>query len=196
METLRPALRIFLLLTIITGVAYPLIVTAIAKAIFPTQAEGSLLIRHGEVIGSRVIGQPFQDDDYFWSRASATASVPYNASASGGSNLGPSDPALRIRIEERVRRLEEVNLNSNSRIPVDLVTASGSGLDPEISIAAALYQIPRIAKQRGIPEAELKSLVRHNSSQQLFGFLGEPTVNVLLLNLELDSVVNAPELER
>jgi K+-transporting ATPase ATPase C chain len=163
---LRPAIVFFVLLTLITGIVYPLTVTGLARALFPHQAGGSLIIRNGQALGSALIGQPFDDPKYFWGRLSATSPFPYNAAASSGSNLGP--------------------LNTN--LPIDLVTASGSGLDPHISIAAALYQVPRVARERGLDEDQVRMLVAQCTEGRQFGILGEPRVNVLKLNLALDGV--------
>ena len=181
------AVRLFLLLTLLTGVAYPLLVTGIAQFLFPTAAGGSLL-RDGErVLGSALIGQHFTAARHFHGRPSATADRPYNAAASGGSNLAPSNPALMDAVAERVRALSAANPHARTPIPIDLVTTSASGLDPEISPAAAEYQVPRVATARGLPEAEVRAAVARHTRPRLFGVLGEPGVNVLLLNLDLDA---------
>lgn len=189
---LRPAVTLLALLTLVTGVAYPLVVTGTAQALFPTKANGSLLQVNGRVVGSRLIGQPFEDPRYFWGRPSATSPGPYNASASTGSNLGPTNPALAASVEARVAALRAADpARASAPIPVDLVTASGSGLDPDISPAAALYQVPRIARLRGLPEEHVRALVEAHIKGRTFGVLGEPRVNVLLLNLGLDALTHA-----
>lgn len=180
---LRPALMIFLFLTLITGVVYPLTVTGIAQAIFPYQANGSLIDVDGRLYGSELIGQQFDDPKYFWGRPSAAG---YNAAASSGSNLGPINPTLQEMVQSRIDALKEADPTNTLPIPVDLVTASGSGLDPHISVAAALYQIHRVAAARGLSAAEVQSLVEQCTEGRQFGILGEPRVNVLLLNLALD----------
>jgi K+-transporting ATPase ATPase C chain len=195
LRELRPAILILILLTLITGLAYPLAMTAIAGAIFPKQALGSLIEKDGKVIGSSLIGQEFKDDKYFHGRPSATSapdpadstktvSAPYNAANSGGSNLGPTSKALNDRIKDDVEKLKAVN--PAARVPVDLVTTSGSGLDPDISPEAALFQVPRVAKARNMPEEQVRQLAMANSQGRMVGLLGEPRVNVLLLNLALD----------
>jgi K+-transporting ATPase ATPase C chain len=180
-------------LTVLTGLVYPLAVTSIAQAVFPWRADGSLLTRTGEgtesaknAVGSALIGQEFNGPGYFWSRPSATSPMPYNAQASGGSNLGPSNRALWAAVQRRVTRLRRANPGKKSRPPVDLVTSSASGLDPDISVAAALYQAPRVAQQRHMPVAAVRALVRRYSRGRQLGFLGEPHVNVLRLNLALN----------
>ena len=182
---LRPALTIFALLTVITGVTYPLAVTGISQALFPYQANGSLIMVDGKAIGSELIGQQFDDPKYFWGRPSATG---YNAAASSGSNYGPMNPALMDMVQARIDALNAVDPENTLPIPVDLVTASGSGLDPHISVAAALYQVHRVASARGLNEADVQSLVEKYTEGRQFGFLGEPRVNVLLLNLALDGI--------
>ena len=187
MTLFRPALTLLLLLSVVTGVAYPLVVTGVARVLFPAQAAGSLLVRDGAPVGSSLIGQPFDDARYFWGRLSATATVPYNAAVSSGSNLGPLNPALATAIETRVAALREAGGGDQRPIPVDLVTASGSGLDPHISPAAAAWQVPRVARARGLSPAAVEAVVaRHTEGRQL-GFLGEPRVNVLAVNLALDA---------
>lgn len=184
---LRPALISVLLLTILTGILYPAVVTAIAKGFFPRQADGSLIVMtDGRMVGSELIGQPFTDLRYFWSRPSATSPVPYNATSSSGSNLGPTNPVLAETVRQRIAALQDSDSSTDAPIPVDLVTASGSGLDPHISIAAADYQITRIARARHIPVAAVEQLVREDTEGRTFGVLGEPRVNVLKLNLALD----------
>ena len=185
---LRPAITIFALLTIITGVIYPLVVTGIAQLAFPHQANGSLIEKDGVVIGSELIGQQFDDPSYFWGRPSATSPEPYNAASSSGSNLGPTNPALISAVEARVKVLQEADPDNTLPIPVDLVTASGSGLDPHISVASALYQVQRVATARGLNEADVVALVNQYTEGRQFGFLGEPRVNVLLLNIALDEL--------
>jgi K+-transporting ATPase ATPase C chain len=186
---LRPALIVLGVLSLLTGVIYPAVVTGIAQIFFPRQANGSLVEFEGNIVGSQLIGQYYDEPGYFWGRLSATAPYPYNASASSGSNLGPSNPALTMAIEDRINDLHAADPQNDAPIPVDLVTASASGLDPHISVAAALYQIPRIARARGETEAEITSLVENSIERRLFGFIGEPRVNVLLLNLALDDAL-------
>lgn len=193
---IRPAILVLVLLTLITGLVYPLAMTAITGAIFPKQAQGSLIERDGKVIGSALIGQEFKDDKYFHGRPSATTApdpadstktvpAPYNAANSGASNLGPTSKALNERIKEDVDRLKTENPSTG--VPIDLVTASGSGLDPDISPEGALFQVPRVAKARNMPEDRVRQLVSENTSGRLAGLLGEPRVNVLALNLALDA---------
>ncbi|MBR0963474.1 K(+)-transporting ATPase subunit C [Bradyrhizobium diazoefficiens] len=195
LREIRPAIVLLLVLTAITGLAYPLAMTAIAGAIFPAQAKGSLIEQDGKVVGSALIGQEFKDDKYFQGRPSATlapdpndstktVSAPYNAANSGGSNLGPTSKALADRLKEDVDRLKAEN--PNATVPVDLVTTSASGLDPDISPEAAQFQVPRVAKARNISEDQLRQLVASNTQGRLLGLLGEPRVNVLALNLALD----------
>ena len=183
---LRPALVSLLLLTLITGVAYPLLVTAIAQVVFPYQASGSLIVHDGRVMGSALIGQPFDDPRYFWGRPSGTSPFAYNAGASAGSNLGPTNPAQIVAVQGRVDALHAVDPGNTAPVPVDLVTASGSGLDPDISPAAALYQVPRVARVRGFSPETVRLLVERHTEGRWLGFLGEPRVNVLALNLALD----------
>jgi len=185
---LRPAIVILALFTLLTGVLYPLAVTGLAQALFPRQANGSLIERNGQVIGSELIGQAFDNPRYFWGRLSATAPFPYNAAASSGSNLGPTNPALEVAVKTRIDALQKADPGNTQSIPVDLVTASGSGLDPHISVAAALYQVPRVARERGLSEEQVRSLVSAHTDGRTFGFLGEPRVNVLKLNLALDEI--------
>jgi potassium-transporting ATPase KdpC subunit len=186
MTHVRPALILLIVLTVVTGVIYPVIVTVIAQVVFPHQANGSLIVKDGRVVGSTLIGQPFDDPKYFWGRPSATSAFPYNAASSSGSNLSPTNPALVKSVQERVDALRAADPGNTLPVPVDLVTASGSGLDPHISPAAALYQVNRVAKARKLETAVVRDLVeRHTEGRQL-GFLGEPRVNVLALNLALD----------
>ena len=185
---LRPALSVFVLLSAITGLAYPLAVTGIAGAVFPEQAAGSLIFKDGKPVGSRLIGQPFSDPGHFWGRPSATAPQPYNAAASSGSNQGPLNPALEDAVKARIAALLAADPGNGAPIPADLVTASGSGLDPHISPAAALWQLGRVARARGLPEAQLRALVDAHTEGRQWGFLGEPRVNVLALNLALDAL--------
>jgi len=183
---LRPAISLFVLLTIVTGVVYPAIVTAITGIAFPDQASGSLVRRDGQVVGSILIGQTFTDPKHFWARPSATSPMPTNAANSGGSNQGPLNPALIDAVKGRVEALRKADPGNAAPIPVDLVTASASGLDPHISVAAAEYQVARVARARGLaPDAVRAAVSRHTEGRQL-GFLGEPRVNVLALNLDLD----------
>jgi len=184
----RPAVTILAIFTIITGIIYPAAITGIAQVFFPYQANGSLIDQNGQIIGSELIGQSFDDPRYFWGRPSATAPFPYNAAASQGSNLGPTNPALATAVQLRIEALRAADPQNTAPIPVDLVTSSASGLDPDISVAAALYQIPRVARERGLSQAQVHTLVdQHIESRQL-GFLGEPRVNVLELNLALDEI--------
>jgi K+-transporting ATPase ATPase C chain len=167
---------------------YPLLITGIAQVIFPYQANGSLIVQNGQVVGSELIGQPFDNPRYFWGRLSATSPFPYNAAASTGSNLGPTNPALTDEVKTRIAALKAADPTNNSPIPVDLVTSSGSGLDPNISVAAALYQVPRVAKARGLSEEVIRTLVDRFTEGRQFGVLGEPRINVLKLNLAVDGI--------
>jgi K+-transporting ATPase ATPase C chain len=185
-EQLRPAFVSLILFTVITGVLYPLSVTGIAQTFFKDQANGSLLYENGQAAGSSLIGQPFDDPQYLWGRLSATASVPYNAASSSGSNFGPMNPNLLDASRIRIKALKNADPGNNAPIPVDLVTASASGLDPHISPAAAEYQVPRIARARKIREDAVRSVIRQHTQNRLFGIIGEPVVNVLEVNLQLN----------
>lgn len=192
---LRPAILMLLVLTVLTGLIYPLVVTGIAQVVFPHQANGSLIVINGKAYGSELIGQQFDAPKYFWGRLSATGDFPYNAfnaetlTGSSGSNYGPLNPALKEEVQGRIDVLKAADPGNTLPIPVDLVTSSGSGLDPHISIAAALYQVHRVATARGLEEAQVKSLVEKYTQGREFGFLGEPRVNVLELNLALDGLI-------
>lgn len=194
MRTLiRPALAALLVLSLITGVVYPAAITAVSAVIFPRQAGGSRLLAGDTLLGSALIGQEFTEPGYFWSRPSATGPVAYNGAASSGSNLGPSNPALHEAIAARVAELRAADSSrTNDPVPVDLVTASGSGLDPHITPAAAEYQVSRVSRVRGVPEDSVRALVARATEGRQFGILGEPRVNVLRLNLALDSLAAAP----
>ena len=182
---LRPAAVLFMALTLLTGVVYPLVVTGIARMVFPDQAAGSLIVRDGKTIGSSLIGQRFSDPADFWGRPSATAPMANNALASGGSNLGPLNPALADAVKSRIEALRAADPGNAQPVPVDLVTASGSGLDPHISVAAAQFQAARVARTRGLPLADVQTLIAQHTEGRLLGFIGEPRVNVLALNLAL-----------
>lgn len=182
---MRPAISIFIVFTIVTGILYPGLVMVIAQTLFPHQANGSLIRQDQQMIGSSLIGQPFANPKYFWGRVSATSPSPYNAASSSGSNLGPTNPALTAAVQDRVNTLKQYD-TSKELVPVDLVTASASGIDPHISPAAAEYQVARIAKSRNLSEAKLRELVAQCTQGRQFGLLGEPRVNVLELNIALD----------
>jgi potassium-transporting ATPase KdpC subunit len=189
---LRPALVSLGIFTLLTGLLYPLVVTGIAHVVFPWQANGSLIVRNGQPVGSALLGQPFDDPKYFWGRLSATSPAPYTAfnadkqTGSSGSNYGPLNPALREAVQARIKALQEADPSNTAAIPVDLVTASASGLDPHISPAAAAYQVSRIARTRGLSAEAVRQLVTQHTAGRTFGLLGEPRVNVLALNLALD----------
>lgn len=183
---IRPGLTLFVLFTILFGAAYPAICTAVVKVLFPEQAEGSLITKGDKVLGSKLIGQNFSDPKYFWGRISATSPYAYNAASSSGSNFGSANPDLLKAVQGRIDDLKKADPDNTKPIPVDLVTSSGSGLDPHISPAAAQYQLARVAKVRGIGENEVKKLINQYTTGRQFGILGEPTVNVLELNLALD----------
>ena len=185
---IRPAVVLLALFTLVTGLLYPLMVTGLAQVVFPAQANGSLIGQNGRIVGSALIGQPFDNPKYFWGRPSATSPFPYNAAASSGSNLGPSNPALTDAVRARVAALRAADPGNTEPVPADLVTASGSGLDPDISVAAALYQAPRVARVRGLDGAVVAQLVERYTEGPQLGLLGEPRVNVLELNLALDKV--------
>ena len=187
-EHIRPALTMLAILTLLTGLVYPLAVTSLAQLVFPHQANGSLIVQNGKVIGSELIGQHFDESKYFWGRPSATSPFPYNAAASGGSNLGPTNPVLIETVKARVAALRAADPGNDAPVPVDLVTASGSGLDPHMSPAAAQYQLKRVARARGLGEDTVKALVIQYTEARQFGFLGERRVNVLKLNLALDAL--------
>lgn len=187
LRMLRPAVTLFVLLSAITGLVYPLAVTGIAQLAFPESANGSLILRAGQPVGSELIGQAFSDPKYFWSRPSATSPMPYNAANSSGSNLGPSSSALADAVKARIEALRAADPGNPAPVPVDLVTASASGLDPHISRAAADYQVARIARLRGLPEDRVRALVEQHTEWPVLGFIGEPRVQVLRLNLALDA---------
>lgn len=184
---LRPALVLFTALSLLCGLAYPLAVTSIARVLFPDQAAGSLIVREGKPIGSSLIGQSFSDPKHFWGRPSATSPMPYNAQASGGSNVGPLNPALADAVKARIAALRAADPGNTAAVPVDLVTASASGLDPHISVAAANFQATRVARARGMPVLDVQALIEQNTEGRWLGFMGEPRVNVLALNLALDA---------
>ena len=186
---LRPALVLFALLTLVTGLLYPLLVTGVAQAVLTEEANGSVIVREGKTVGSTLIGQRFTQPGYFWSRPSSTGPEAYNASASGGSNLGPSNPALAEAVKARIAALRAADPGNTAPVPVDLVTASASGLDPHISLAAARYQAARVARARGLAPEQVNGLVDAHTEGVWFGFLGEPRVNVLALNLALGASV-------
>jgi len=181
-----PAVMLTILLTILTGLFYPLVITGLAQVLFPHQANGSLVVEGGRVVGSHLIGQPFDDPKYFWGRLSATSPYPYNAAASSGSNLAPTNQVLIDAVKQRVAALRAADPGNAAPVPADLATASGSGLDPHISVAAAAYQIPRVARARNLSEDTVRRLVRQHTEGRQFGILGEPRVNVLELNRALD----------
>jgi K+-transporting ATPase ATPase C chain len=190
---LKPAVIVLLIFTVLTGIVYPLVVTGIAQLVFPAQANGSLITSNGKAVGSQLIGQSFDDPKYFWGRLSATGPFPYNAfyaqtlTGSSGSNYGPTNPALIQEVQGRIQALKAADPTNTAPLPVDLVTSSGSGLDPDISVAAAYYQVHRVAIARGLTDAQVKALVDQYTKGRTFGFLGEPRVNVLELNLALDN---------
>jgi len=185
---LRAAAVILLVLSIVTGIAYPLLVTGVAQAVFPVKANGSLIERDGKAVGSELIGQTFADAKHFWSRPSATSPYPYNASASSGSNQGPLNPALTDAVTARIKALRDADPGNTAAVPADLVTASASGLDPHISPAAAEYQVARVARARGLDAQKVRALIAQATEGRQLGFLGEPRVNALRLNLTLDDL--------
>lgn len=189
-RNLRPALSVFVLLTLVTGLAYPLLVTGIAQGLFPNAANGSIVTVDGKAVGSTLIGQSFTSSKYFWGRPSATAPMPNNGLASGGSNLGANNPALLEAVKGRIDALKAADAGNTLAVPVDLVTASGSGLDPEISLAAAQYQAARVARARALPVAQVQALIEANAMTPWLGIVGEPRVNVLALNLALNRAPN------
>lgn len=188
----RPAVVLLGLFSVLTGLLYPALVTGLAAVLFPREARGSLIEKDGRVVGSVLVGQPFDDPAYFWGRPSATGPHPYNAAASTGSNLGPTNPALTEAVRTRIAALRGADPSQRAPVPVDLVTASGSGLDPHVSPAAAYYQVGRVARSRGVPEASVRRLVDAAVEGRTMGILGEPRVNVLELNLRLDTVLGPP----
>lgn len=190
LKELKPAIVVFGLLTALTGAAYPALITGIAQAAFPDQANGSLIVQDGKTVGSHLIGQPFSDPGHFWGRPSATTPMPFNAASSAGSNQGPLNPALEEAIKGRIEALKASDPTQAAPIPVDLVTASGSGLDPQISVAAALWQAPRIARSRKLAEAQVRELIASHTKGRQLGILGEPRVNVLELNLALNKLAS------
>jgi K+-transporting ATPase KdpC subunit len=187
-KQVRPAVLVFVLLTVLVGILYPLVITGIAQLAFPAQANGNLIVHDGKVAGSALIGQPFTSPKYFWGRPSATSLVPYNAMGSSGSNLGPTNPALVDAVKARAAALNAADPMNTQPIPIDLVTASGSGLDPDISLAAAYYQVPRVARERNMREQDVRALVSQYAEPRQFWIFGEPHINVLMLNLALDDV--------
>jgi potassium-transporting ATPase KdpC subunit len=192
MKQLKPALVIFVILTVLTGLVYPAVITVLAQAVFPQQANGSMIEAGGKCLGSALIGQPFDDPKYFWGRLSATSPTPCNAAVSSGSNFGPLNPALLDAVKARIQKLRAADPDNREPIPVDLVTSSASGLDPHISIAAARYQITRIARLSGMSKSDLSALIERNTTGRFMGLMGEPVVNVLQLNLELRRRYGAP----
>jgi K+-transporting ATPase ATPase C chain len=190
-QIILPAVLMLVVFTVLSGVIYPLAVTGVAQVAFPSQANGSLIARDDKLFGSSLIGQPFDDPQYFWSRPSATGPTPYNAGASSGSNQGPLSPVLHDAVKTRIDALRAADPDNERQIPIDLVTASGSGLDPHISPAAAEYQAARVARERGMSEEKVRELVEEHTEGRTFGLLGEPRVNVLELNLALDSAAAA-----
>jgi K+-transporting ATPase ATPase C chain len=183
---IRPAVSLLVLMTILLGIVYPLLITGVAKVTFPRQAEGSLIYQDGKLIGSTLIGQSFTDPKYFWGRPSATAPQPYNGVASSGSNLGPLNPALLDAVKANAKALHDADPENRQPIPVDLVTASASGLDPEISTAGALFQAARVARARNLPLAQVEALIKAHEQGRLFGLIGERRINILELNFALD----------
>lgn len=188
----RPAVTLFVVLSLVTGLAYPLVVTGIAQSVFPHEANGSLVVQDGKAVGSELIGQGFTAPGHFWSRPSATSPMPYNAANSGGSNLAPTAPALTDGVKARIQALRAADPGNTAAVPVDLVTASASGLDPHISRAAADYQVARVARVRGLPVERVQALVQQHTQGRWLGFVGEPRINVLKLNLAIDAAAPRP----
>ena len=186
LKSIVPSLRMLAVLTLLTGVAYPLVTWSVAQIAFPAAANGSLIVAGGKPIASSLIGQPFSEPRYFWSRPSVTSPMPYNGAASSGSNLGPRNPALADAVKARIDALRAADPGNAGAVPADLVMASASGLDPHISVAAAEFQVGRVARERGLPIASVRTIVEQNTEGRTLGFLGEPRVNVVLLNLALD----------
>jgi K+-transporting ATPase ATPase C chain len=186
-----PSLRMLVVLSVLTGVAYPLVMTGIGQVVFPHTANGSLIVANGKALGSELIGQPFDDPKYFWSRPSATSPQPYNGASSSGSNQGARNPALADAVKDRIKALRDADPDNKAPVPVDLITASGSGLDPHISVAAADYQAARVARARGLTEQQVRAVVTANTEGRTLGILGEPRVNVLAVNLALDRTAAA-----
>ncbi|MBI3805896.1 MAG: potassium-transporting ATPase subunit KdpC [Nitrospirae bacterium] len=193
-QELKPAVLLFLIITVLTGALYPFAITQIASLFFPNQSGGSLIEREGQVLGSEQIGQPFDDPKYFWGRPSATSPFGYNAAASSGSNLGPTNEALKKAVADRVAALKSADPENTVPVPVDLVTASGSGLDPDITPASALYQLHRVATARGVGEETIRRLIDEKTEGRPFGVFGEPRINVLDLNLTLDAFIQKRDL--
>ena len=191
LKILRQSLVVLVALTVITGIIYPLAVTGIARGIFPNKSAGSLITQKGTAVGSSLIGQPFSDPKYFWSRPSATSPEPYNGAASSGSNLGPTNPALLKAIQQRIAALRAADPGNTQPVPIDLVTSSASGLDPDISPAAAYYQAGRVARVRSLSLTDVDALIARSTKGRQLGILGDPRVNVVQLNLALDSLANA-----
>jgi len=185
-EQIKPAILIFIILTIITGIVYPFFVTGIAQVFFHKQANGSLIYQADKPVGSSLIGQPFDEPRYFWGRLSATSGISFNAASSSGSNLGPANPTLIDTVKARIKALKAIDPDNSNSIPVDLITSSASGLDPHISLSSAYYQIPRVASKRGLSQDIVRSIVRQYTYGRFLGLIGEPVVNVLELNLALD----------
>jgi K+-transporting ATPase ATPase C chain len=195
-EYLRPTIILLAAFTVLTGLIYPLAVTAVAQLAFPHQANGSLIVRNGQTLGSSLIGQQFDAPRYFWGRPSATADYPYNAALGSGRNWGPLNPALKSAVAHRIETLQRLEASNTAPIPVDLVTASASGLDPHVSPAAAEYQVARVARLRGLPVGKVRALVAQWTEPRQWGFLGEPRVNVLKLNLALDAAAKTGSVTR
>jgi K+-transporting ATPase ATPase C chain len=195
-RSIRPAASLLVIMTALLGLAYPLLVTGIARVVFRSQAAGSLVYRDGKLVGSSLVGQHFSDPAHFWGRPSATTPQPYNGMGSTGSNLGPLNPALIDAVKANAKALRDADPDSRAPVPVDLVTASASGLDPEISLAGARFQAPRVARARGVEMAKVLALIEAHSEDRLFGFFGEPRVNVLALNLAIDQLYPAAQPEK